>query len=41
MADKQAALDLAAFLDSPFGRSVGGVPRPVVRELAEFVFGAC
>ncbi|MCY3001349.1 MAG: SEC-C metal-binding domain-containing protein [Planctomycetota bacterium] len=41
MADKQAALDLAAFLDSPFGRSVGGVPRPVVRELAEFTFGAC
>ena len=41
MADKQAALDLAGFLDSPFGRSVGGVPRPVVRELAEMFFAAC
>ncbi len=41
MADKQAALDLAAFLDSPFGRTVGAVPRPVVRELAEMFFVAC
>lgn len=41
MADKQIALDLAAFLDSPFGRSVGSVPRDNVRELAEMFLSGC
>ncbi len=41
MADKQIALDLAAFLDSPFGRAIGGVPRGTSRELAELFFELC
>ncbi len=41
MADKQIALELAAFLDSPFGRSVGSVPREHVRELAEMFLARC
>ncbi|MBM3977898.1 MAG: hypothetical protein FJ299_13030 [Planctomycetes bacterium] len=41
MPDKQIALDLAAFLDSPFGRTVGSVPREHVREIAEMFLSGC
>ena len=41
MSDKQIALDLAAFLDSPFGRTVGSVPREHVRDLAEVFLAGC
>lgn len=41
MPDKQVALDLAAFLDSPLGRGVSGVPRDDVRAIAELFIGAC
>jgi len=41
MAHRQIALESAAFLDSPWGREIGGVPRDEARRIAESFFAIC